>query len=298
MAGVIRQPLNHFRLISKTLILRAQPLKAVCIFSSMAQSVRPRRFAPLDPAKQKEGDRRPKLKGIVFDVDGTLCEHNPWEMCQTLTRTRSAAELHVRGDEVRASRIYCTTSNTPLISHRAALNIEKPTDILDHIYSLPEAEQEEAHEKIRNIERTAMKSQQPQAGLVELMDYLDSRGVQKGICTRNFDAPVEHLLTTFLPSSKFIITREFRPPKPDPAGILHIAKQWMHEDGGDSLIMVGDSIDDMTAGHRAGAATVLLVNDANKHLVEHEHTDLVVKQLDDLIDVLENGFEGNVEASS
>jgi HAD superfamily hydrolase (TIGR01549 family) len=189
--------------------------------------------------------------------------------------------------------------NTPLISDRAALNIEKPTDILDHIYSLPEAKQEEAHEKIRNIERTAMKSQQPQAGLVELMDYLDSRGIQKGICTRNFDAPVEHLLTTFLPSSKFspIITREFRPPKPDPAGILHIAKQWMHEDGGDSLIMVGDSIDDMTAGFRAGAATVLLVNDVNRHLAEHEHTDLVVKQLDDLIEILEGGFEGRVEAS-
>jgi HAD superfamily hydrolase (TIGR01549 family) len=188
---------------------------------------------------------------------------------------------------------------TPLISCRAALNIEKPTDILDHIYSLPEAEQEEAHEKIRDIERTAMKSQQPQAGLVELMDYLDSRRIQKGICTRNFDAPVEHLLTTFLPSSKFspVVTREFRPPKPDPAGILHIAKQWMHEDGGSSLIMVGDSIDDMTAGFRAGAATVLLVNDVNKHLAEHEHTDLVVNRLDDLVDILENGFEGRVEAS-
>jgi HAD superfamily hydrolase (TIGR01549 family) len=300
MAGVILQPLNHFRLFSRTFISRAPPPRAVCTFSSMAHSVRPRRFAPLDPAKQKEGDKRPKLKGIVFDVDGTLCEQYPWETCRLLTRTRPAAELHVRRDEVRASRIYCTTLDTPLISDRAALNIEKPTDILDHIYSLPEAEQEEAHEKIRNIERTAMKSQQPQAGLVELMDYLDSRGVQKGICTRNFDAPVEHLLSTFLPSSKFspIITREFRPPKPDPAGILHIAKQWMHEDGGDSLIMVGDSIDDMTAGHRAGAATVLLVNDANKHLAEHEHTDLVVKQLDDLIDILEKGFEGNVDASS
>jgi phosphoglycolate phosphatase-like HAD superfamily hydrolase len=143
-----------------------------------------------------------------------------------------------------------------------------------------------------------MKSQQPQAGLVELMEYLDSRGVKKGICTRNFDAPVEHLLTTFLPSSRFspIVTREFRPPKPDPAGILHIAKQWMHEDGGDSLIMVGDSIDDMTAGFRAGAATVLLVNDVNRHLANHEHTDLVVGQLDELIEVLENGFEGRVEA--
>ncbi|KAF2125790.1 HAD-like protein [Dothidotthia symphoricarpi CBS 119687] len=181
---------------------------------------------------------------------------------------------------------------------RAALGITKSVDILDHIYSLPAAEQEDAQEKIRAIERAAMKSQKPQAGLVELMDYLDSRNIKKGICTRNFDAPVEHLLNTFLPSSKFhpIITREFRPPKPDPAGILHIAKDWMHEDGS-FLIMVGDSVDDCTAGYRAGAATVLLVNDVNKHLVEHQHTDLVVKQLDDLIEILENGFEGRVEAN-
>lgn len=177
---------------------------------------------------------------------------------------------------------------------RSALGIPKSIDILDHIYSLPAPEQEIAQEKIRDIERKAMTSQRPQAGLVQLMDYLDSRSIKKGICTRNFDAPVTHLLTTFLPSSEFnpIITREFRPPKPDPAGILHIAKSWMHEDGGGSLIMVGDSIDDMTAGHRAGAATVLLVNEVNEHLVEHEHTDLVVRQLDELIPILEEGFEG------
>jgi HAD superfamily hydrolase (TIGR01549 family) len=194
-----------------------------------------------------------------------------------------------------APGIVTAATNVNLSS---ALGIDKGTDILDHIYSLSDAEQEEAQEKVREIERNAMKKQKPQAGLVELMEYLDSRGLKKGICTRNFDAPVEHLLTTFLPSSKFhpIITREFRPPKPDPAGILHIAKDWMHEDGGDSLIMVGDSIDDMTAGYRAGAATVLLVNDVNKHLVEHQHTDLVVKQLDDLIEILENGFEGKVKA--
>jgi hypothetical protein len=41
---------------------------------------------------------------------------------------------------------------------------------------------------------------------------------------------------------------------------------------------------------------VLLVNDVNKHLAEHAHTDLVVKQLDDLIEILDNGFEGRVEA--
>lgn len=40
---------------------------------TVEQPKRPRRFAPLDPAKRKEGDDRPVLKGIVFDVDGTLC---------------------------------------------------------------------------------------------------------------------------------------------------------------------------------------------------------------------------------
>ena len=58
--------------------------------------------------------------------------------------------------------------------------------------------------------------------------------------------------------------------------------------------MVGDSIDDMTAGRRAGAATVLLVNEVNEHLSTHEHTDLVIARLDDLIKILEEGFEGRL----
>jgi len=61
---------------------------------------------------------------------------------------------------------------------------------------------------------------------------------------------------------------------------------------GEDLIMVGDSIDDMEAGFRAGAATVLLVNEVNRHLVGHEFTDLGVERLDELVGVLEGGFVG------
>jgi hypothetical protein len=50
----------------------------------------------------------------------------------------------------------------------------------------------------------------------------------------------------------------------------------------------------MTAGYRAGAATVLLVNEMNAHLATHEHTDLVISRLDELIDVLEKGFVGHI----
>lgn len=105
--------------------------------------------------------------------------------------------------------------------------------------------------------------------------------------------PVRHLLDTFLAASVFqpVVTRDFKPPKPDPAGILHIARSWDLADAA-GLIMVGDSIDDMTAGRRAGAATVLLANDANRDLGDHEHTDLVIQSLDELVDVLEEGFQG------
>ncbi len=121
-----------------------------------------------------------------------------------------------------------------------------------------------------------------------------------------------HLLQKFLPGKTFapIVTRDFRPPKPDPAGILHIAREWELEDGGNGLIMVlwvffilnyacrwltelqvGDSIDDMTAGHKAGSATVLLANESNQELKDHEHTGAWIDRLDEIIELLESGFE-------
>ena len=54
---------------------------------------------------------------------------------------------------------------------------------------------------------------------------------------------------------------------------------------------MGDSIDDMTAGHKAGAATVLLANEINGELKGHEHTGRWIERLDELIGILEAGFE-------
>ncbi|KAI0473225.1 haloacid dehalogenase-like hydrolase [Xylariaceae sp. FL0804] len=276
-----------------------------------AATATPRRFAPLREGAGAPDSGSPRLQGVVFDVDGTLCE----------------PQNHMFADM------------------RRVLGIPKSVDILEHIYALPDSEQEPAMESIRAIERKSMAEQVAQPGLVSLMSYLDSRGIRKGICTRNFEQPVTHLLTKFLSGVVDfapVVTRDFRPPKPDPAGILFIARSWglvrpsdtsssssdqqlvqAAREGKDEaaaeaagalalgdnkngngevevvgvgdaagLIMVGDSIDDMTAGRRAGAATVLLVNDANRHLAEHAHTDLVIRRLDELIDVLDRGFVG------
>lgn len=205
--------------------------------------------------------------------------------------------------------LFLTTSSEPQTymfgQMRAALGITKAVDILEHVETLTPQGRIAALEAISAIEREAMKTQAPQPGLAPLMAYLDERSIRKAICTRNFQLPVEHLLGKFLAGSVFhpIVTRDFRPPKPSPAGILHIAGDWglRGADGeadGSGLIMVGDSIDDITAGRRAGAATVLLVNDVNRHLADHEHTDLVIERLDELIGILEEGFQAReIEAT-
>lgn len=85
-----------------------------------------------------------------------------------------------------------------------------------------------------------------------------------------------------MPSTKFepVITRSFKPPKPDPAGILHIASQWgvPKEERASAMIMVGDSFDDIYAGAAAGAVTVLLVNSENKELQKYEGLDTAISR--------------------
>ncbi|KAK9251295.1 HAD-like domain-containing protein [Lipomyces tetrasporus] len=198
-----------------------------------------------------------EVKGLIFDMDGTLCLPQTWMFSEM----------------------------------RRVLGIAKSVDIIDHIYSLEVAEQEVAHEKVRQVERTAMVQMKPQPGLEALMEFLENNDLLKAICTRNFDTPVNHLLTTFLPKKLFhpIVTREFKPPKPSPAGILHIANHWKIEPK--HLIMVGDSVDDMLAGHRAGVTTILLESDVNGHLKKAEETDAVVQRLDDIINLLKDGIE-------
>jgi phosphoglycolate phosphatase-like HAD superfamily hydrolase len=211
---------------------------------------------------------------------------------------------------------------------RAALNIPKSTDILDHLHSLsttpddstnpPSSPRQRANDAIETIEHNAMTVQTPQPGLVELMTYLDKRKVPKALCTRNFPLPVNHLLDTFLPGVTFspVITRETEGvrPKPSPEGLWRIAESWgLHlgwsagvngedretdplllakEHLGAGLIMVGDTADDMACASRANTASVLLLNEENKHIIEREQPDLIIKSLHELIEVLEQGFVG------
>jgi phosphoglycolate phosphatase-like HAD superfamily hydrolase len=54
--------------------------------------------------------------------------------------------------------------------------------------------------------------------------------------------------------------------------------------------MVGDSMDDMISGAKAGCATILIKTHANEAIRNREEIDYVVDSLSDIIDLVENGF--------
>ncbi|ODV62405.1 putative haloacid dehalogenase-like hydrolase [Ascoidea rubescens DSM 1968] len=208
----------------------------------------------LNPVKENDY----QIKGIVFDMDGTLCVAQTW-MFQEM---------------------------------RDALNITKKIDIIDHLNSIADENVKfESHYKIFKIEEKAMNEMKPQNGLFELMKFLDKNDIKKTICTRNNMTPVIHFKSKFLNDTKLnepIITRDFFPPKPSPKPILHIAEKWGINPK--NLIMVGDSLDDMRAGANAGCGTILISSDANEHLKTIPETDFVIDSLFEIILILENGL--------
>ena len=195
---------------------------------------------------------KPKLKGIIFDMDGTL----------TKPQNYMFAEM------------------------REALGISKQQDILKSIDELPDSEQEAAHDKIRRIERNAMGKMEPQPGLSSLMRFLDTTNLQKGICTRNFKEPVAYLLKTHLKDHHMavVLSREFTPPKPSPDPLLHICTT-MDIDV-ESCIMVGDGADDIISAQAAGMDTILLRNKENSDLEGKHGPTHVVDSLEQIIDIV------------
>lgn len=198
------------------------------------------------------------IKGVIFDMDGTLCLPQTW----MFAAMRDAIGL-----------------------------ADKSIDILKFIDALSPENQTIAKKKIADVEEKAMKEMEPQPGLIKLLHFITENNVSKAICTRNLIKPVNHLMNSFIPDHKFdpIVTRDFTPTKPHPAPIQHIAESWNTEPK--NLIMVGDSIDDMKSGKGAGATTVLIRTHANDHIRDIEQTDYVIDRLDDLIKMMQNGLD-------
>ncbi|ODQ81800.1 hypothetical protein BABINDRAFT_160040 [Babjeviella inositovora NRRL Y-12698] len=175
---------------------------------------------------------------------------------------------------------------------------DSKTDILHHIAALSPAEQEQAHHKIEAVEVKAMTQMQPQPGLSDIMAYITKNNLPRAIVTRNKMVPVNHLMSQFMESHHVfdpIITRDFLPTKPDPAPLLHVIhERWAERIDPEDVMMVGDSIDDMQAGASAGCVTVLVAHEKNGYLRDRDIVDYVVKDLGEIVGLLESGVTSKV----
>lgn len=165
---------------------------------------------------------------------------------------------------------------------RAALGVPPGADILEHLEGLPEPEALAAREKLCGIEEELICRTEPAHGALALVQLLERGGVRLGVLTRNTrDNALRTLerigLARYLDPCH-VLGREEALAKPDPDGILKLAREW--EVDATRLVMVGDYAFDLQAGRAAGAATIHV--DPSGLFRWPELTDLAVGSLNQL----------------
>jgi HAD superfamily hydrolase (TIGR01509 family) len=172
----------------------------------------------------------PRCRAVLFDFDGTL----------------------TRPDALDFTGI------------RAEIGCPAGAPILEFIAALPaEEEQENARRTLERFELAAARASVPNEGAEALVRLLRDEGIAVGILTRNSMSSVQEALKSFhaISAGDFavIVTRESGARvKPHPDGVLHAAQAFGVKPR--EMLVVGDFVFDIAAGHAAGCPTVLLTN--------------------------------------
>ncbi|XP_028411278.1 haloacid dehalogenase-like hydrolase domain-containing protein At2g33255 [Dendronephthya gigantea] len=185
--------------------------------------------------------------GVIFDLDGTL--------------TVPVLDFSILRKRLKLKGFNLTANDDILGSLEKQKSLSEKTEMLRII------EEFEAEGR----ERFSL-----QPGVDEMLETFDKSGIKLAIMTRNDHRAVEqflkHLKPRFQDGKVFshILTRDFKPVKPDPAPVLHICKEWKIQCC--NTVVVGDHLQDIKCGKAAGAVTVLINNDSNasfKEIADH-----------------------------
>jgi HAD superfamily hydrolase (TIGR01549 family) len=148
---------------------------------------------------------------------------------------------------------------------------------------LSPAERARADVILERHETAAAAEAEPMDGIMPFLQWMEARGLRRGLVTRNSRKSVDLVLARLRLRFDAVVTREDAPPKPAPEPVLLGCRRMDLTPG--EVLFVGDFEFDMLAGRRAGVRTVLLRGPALK---ASQHADLIVDSLAELRASLEN----------
>jgi HAD superfamily hydrolase (TIGR01509 family) len=188
------------------------------------------------------------VRGVIFDLDGTLIDSG-------LDFDRMRREMDFAPDQF----------------------------ILETLESLPEGDRKERCRAIlRDHEQRGAMAATLMPGARELVAELDRRKIPQAVLTRNSREMTELALTRLQFRFSQVLTREDAPPKPDPAGLISICRNWNVNVA--EVIFVGDFHFDILAGRRAGIPTVLFAPGDRPEFADQ--ADFVVRHLSEVCRVI------------
>jgi HAD superfamily hydrolase (TIGR01509 family) len=199
------------------------------------------------------GQANPRVRGVVFDLDGTLV----------------AQELDFD-------------------AMRREIGLPAGTPLLEAVEAMAGDERHCALDVLLRHERAAARTARLNPGVREFLGWLDARGVRRAVLSRNMREAVLLVLARCGLSFEAVLAREDAPYKPSPEGIWQICAAWGLRP--DEVLMVGDYVYDVRAGRSAGTRTALVTH--GKSWPFEAEADLAFSSFEEVPDALRRWIDG------
>lgn len=174
-----------------------------------------------------------KMKGIFFDLDGTLVDSN-------LNFSKIKEEIGISHDQM----------------------------ILEYIEKLTDKKEiERAREIVHRHELIGAESSTLLPGVKEFLEELNSLNIYTSIITRNSKAVAELTVKKHDLNFSYVISRDDFPPKPDPSSLNFLLNEFKLTP--DISCYIGDYIFDLQTAKNAHVKAGLFINEKNQQFIEH-----------------------------
>jgi len=197
---------------------------------------------------EKGIERTHMLRGIIFDMDGTLTKPN--------------VDFAAIEREIGA----------------------KVGFIIDYAERSSPEERTRAMEILERYEAQAAMESELNEGVHEMLEYLSQKQLKKALLTRNSRKSVDTVLRKHNLHFEFIVSREDTKPKPAPDPIFLLSKRM--EIHTDHLLMIGDYKYDIMCGKAAGTKTALLRY--QEYLLTEITPDFEINSIREVVDIIEH----------